>query len=74
MHLKQCLVNLKHDVGNGGVEEDTFAAICYVTTANKARKLLANNTLSQQSMEDAREFLTVCLNSGSDTLRYIAEG
>ena len=73
MNLRQCLDNLKHDVNNGGVEDDTFAMICYVTMANKARRILENGNLDQQTMADAREYLALCCSSDSSSLRCIAE-
>ncbi len=42
MDLKQCLENLKHDVNDGGIEDDTFATLCYVTMANEARRILSS--------------------------------
>ncbi len=74
MDLRQCLDNLKHDLGNGGIKDDTFPVVCYVTMANKAKRLLKSDTLDQQARNDASEFLSVCSKSGSDSLRYIAGG
>ncbi len=74
MDLRQCLDNLRHDLSNGGVKEDTFAMICYVTMANKAHQLLKNNASSQKARDDAGEYLAVCSSSGSNILRCIAEG
>ena len=72
MDLKQCLENLKHDVNDGGIEDDTFATLCYVTMANEARRILSNGS-STQEVADAKEYLTICCSSDSDSLRYIAE-
>jgi hypothetical protein len=72
MTLSQCLKELKHDINNGGLEDDTFAMNCYVTMANKARRLLENGTSDKQAADVAREYLAVCFDSSSDTLRYIA--
>jgi len=74
MHLGQCLENLKHDINNGGLEDDTFAMNCYITMANKARRLLRIGTSDRQEAGDAKEYLAVCCNSGSDSLRCVAEG
>lgn len=73
MNLKQCLENLKYDTGNGGVEEDSFAMICYITMANKARRLLRDSALDQRAMDDAKEYLALCCRSDSDSLRCVAE-
>ena len=72
MELKQCLENLRHDVSNGGVEDDTFATLCYVTMANEARRIVSDGS-STQEVADAKEYLTLCCGSDSDSLRYIAE-
>ena len=74
MDLKQCLKNLKHDVNNGGLTEDTSPAIWYIGGANEARRLLSNGTSDQQAAEDAKEYLALCCSSGSDSLRCAAEG
>jgi hypothetical protein len=71
MNLGQCLRNLRHDIGNGGLEEDTFAMNCYITMANRARRLLKSNASDQR---EATEYLALCSNSGSDSLRCIVEG
>lgn len=73
MDLKQCMDNLKRDVDNGGVEDDSFATNCYVTMANEARRIL-DSGLSDQKAADARAYLSICCSSGSDSLRYIAAG
>ena len=73
MDLKQCLKNLKHDVNNGGLTEDTSAVIWYIGMANNARRLLKSRTSDQQTAEDAKEYLTLCCSSGSDSLRCAAE-
>ena len=73
MNLRQCLSNLKHDLDNGGIKDDTFATVCYMTMANKARRLLENDTLDQQTRDNANEYLSMCSRAGSDSLRYIAE-
>ena len=72
MDLKQCMENLKHDVDNGGVDDNSFAMNCYVTMANEARRILGNGS-SAQKAADAKEYLTTCSNCGSDSLRYVAE-
>lgn len=71
MNLGQCLKNLRHDIGNGGLEDDTSAMIWYITMANEARRLLKSNASDQR---EAREYLALCNNSGSDSLRCIVEG
>jgi hypothetical protein len=72
MDLERCLKNLKADVNNGGVKEDTFAVTCYITVANMARRMLGNGA-NQQEAEFAREYLALCRRSGSDILRYISK-
>jgi hypothetical protein len=74
MTLGQCLENLKHDVSNGGLEDDTFGMICYIAMANEAQRLLRSGALDQPALDDAREYLTLCRNSGSDGLRCVAGG
>ncbi len=74
MNLEQCMKNLSHDVGNGGVEEDTFSAICYITMANKARCLLKSNVSDPQAADRARKYLALCCRSGVDSLRCAVEG
>ena len=74
MILRKCLENLKSDINNGGLEDDTFAMICYITMANEARRLLKNDMSDQQKTEDAKEYLTLCCRSGTDSLRFVAEG
>ena len=72
MKLKQCLENLKRDINDGVIEDDTFATICYITMANEARRLLASELVNQQAANDAREYLATCCGSGNDTLRFVA--
>ena len=74
MDLKQCLENLKHDINNGGLEEDTFAIICYITKAKEAIRMLRSDTLDQRDASCAREYLALCRNSGSDSLRCVIGG
>jgi|GEM_PF-2741096 len=74
MDLGQCLENLKHDISNGGLEDDTFAMNCYITMANKALRLLGSDVSDQREADHAREYLALCGNSGSDSLRCIVEG
>ena len=74
MILRQCLENLKSDINNGGLEDDTFAMVCYITMANEARRLLKNDVLDQQKTEDAKEYLALCCRSGNDSLICVAEG
>ncbi len=74
MDLRQCLENLKHDVDNGGLVDDTFPVTCYITMAHEARRLLKNGELDQKAAADAKEYLTVCCESGSDGLKCVAEG
>ena len=74
MNLSQCLEDLKYDIRNDGIADDTFAMICYMTMANKARRLLRSSASNQQEVNVAREYLTMCRNSGSDGLRCVAEG
>jgi hypothetical protein len=68
------LENLKYDVSNGGLEDDTFAMNCYITMAKKARRLLRSGTPDQQAAENAKEFLALCCEHGSGGLRCTAEG
>ena len=73
MDLRQCLENLKHDINNGGIEDDSFPTVCYVTMANAARRLLETSKPDQQEADNAREYLSLCRKAGSDSLRYAAE-
>ena len=73
MDLRHCLNNLKSDLDNGGISDDTFATTCYVTMANKAHQLLKSDESDQLTRADANEYLSMCRQSGSDSLRYIAE-
>jgi len=72
MDLRQYLENLKYDLGNGGLEEDSFAVVCYITMVNKAHRMLSSNTLDKQAIDDAKKYLTLCHESGCDSLRYVA--
>jgi hypothetical protein len=74
MDLRQCLRNLEHDISNGGLEDDTSAAIWYIGMANEARQLLSNGTSDQKMVKDAEDYLNLCCSSGSDSLRCVAEG
>ena len=74
MDLKKCLDNLKYDLSNGGIQDETFAMNCYVTMANKACKLLKNGASDEQMRATAGEYLATCSDSGSDTLRCVARG
>ena len=74
MNIKQCLENLRYDIGNGGIKEDTFAVTCYITMANKAHRLLENGATDQQEANYAKEYLALCRNSGSDVLKCISAG
>ncbi len=72
MNLRQCLSNMKSDMSNGGIRDDTFPVVCYMTMANKARQLLKEDTLDQQTRNNANEYLSMCRRSGSDSLKYVA--
>ena len=72
MDLKHCLSNLKRDLDNGGISDDTFATTCYVTMANKAHQVLKSDESDRLTRADASEYLSMCRQSGSDSLRYIA--
>ncbi len=74
MDLRQCLENLKYDIGNGGVDDDTFATTCYITMANKAHRLLESGASDQRTANDAKEYLTLCCSSESAGLRCVAKG
>ena len=74
MNLGQCLENLRHDISNGGLEDDTFAMNCYITMANEARRLLGSDVPDQREADYAREYLALCGNSGSASLRCVVEG
>jgi len=73
MDLRRCMENLKHDISNGGLEDDTFAMVCYITMANRARRLLENMVFDEQAEEVAKEYLALCCNSESDSLRCAAQ-
>ena len=72
MDLKKCLDNLRHDLNNGGVEDDSFAMNCYVTIANEAHRLIECDTSDERTRKVANEYLAMCRSSGSDILRYVA--
>ena len=74
MNLEQGLVNLEEDISNGGVIDDTFAAICYITIANKAIRLLGCRPLDQRDADTANKFLMLCSRSGIDSLKFVVEG
>ena len=74
MDLRQCLNNLKNDLGNGGIQDDTFPVVCYMTMANKAHRLLKESALDQQTRSNADEYLSMCRRSGSDSLKCVAMG
>ncbi len=73
MNLTRCLENLKHDVSNGGIDEDSFAVVCYITMANAASRLLKSGAADQRETDCATEYLALCRRSGSDSLRYVVE-
>jgi len=73
MNLRICLDNLKHDLNNGGIEEDSFAMNCYITMANEARRML-KRSLSQSEIDDAIQYLSLCRDSGASSLQSIASG
>ena len=73
MDLRRCLENLKHDINNGGLEDDTFAMICYVTMANEAHRIIKEDTSHQQMLDNAKEYLALCSSSESASLRCVAE-
>ena len=71
MDLRQCLDNLQHDVNNGGLEDDSFAMNCYITMANEAHRILST-TSAQQDKVEAQEYLEMCRNFGTASLKYVA--
>ena len=71
MDLRRCLENLKYDLDNGGVEEDSFAMNCYITMANEACRIIKGGA-SQREIDGAVEYLDLCRNSGVDSLMCIA--
>ena len=70
MDLGKCLENLRVDLNNGGVVEDSFAAICYVTMANTACRILTNGA-TQKEINKAKEYITLCHTSGVGSLMSI---
>jgi hypothetical protein len=70
MDIGKCLENLKADLSNGGVVEDTFAAICYVTMANTACRILAEGA-TQKEFNKAREYIALCNTSGVGSLMSV---
>lgn len=72
MNLSKCMENLKADLGNGGIAEDSFAAICYVTMANTACRML-NNGSTQKEIDDAKAYISLCHTSGVDSLVNVTE-
>jgi len=72
MNLSKCMENLKADIGNGGIVEDSFAAICYVTMANTACRMMKNAS-TQKEIADAKAYISLCHTSGVDSLVNITE-
>lgn len=70
MDLRKCMENLRYDMANGGLEEDSFAMNCYITMAIRACRILKNGA-SQEEMDDAREYLALCISSGIDSLKCV---
>lgn len=73
MDLKKCLGNLKHDLNNGGIDDDSFAMVCYMTMAKKAHKLLGDTEPDKLEQDNAKEYLTMCRNSGYAGLKLVAD-
>ena len=74
MDLGQYLENLRCDIACGGVEDDSFAAICYITAANEAHRTLSGDVSDEQALDDARQYLALCGDSGCDGLMAVATG
>ena len=74
MNPEKCMENLRHDVNNGGIEEDSFSVICYIAMANKAIRSLRDKVEDGTEAKFATDFLALCRESGSDALKYIARG
>lgn len=70
MDLKVCLENLKSDLSNGGVEEDSFAMNCYVIMANEAVRIVKNGGPIEM-LDIASEYIALCRNSGIGSLQFI---
>lgn len=70
MDLRKYIECLRYDLVNGGVQDDSFAMNCYITMANEACRILRSEA-SQQEMDTAKEYITLCLSSGNDSLRCV---
>ena len=70
MDIGKCLENLKYDLNNGGVVEDSFAAICYVTMANTACRILEKGA-TQKDIDEAKAYIDLCHSSGVGSLMNI---
>lgn len=69
MDMKQVLENLLSDIDDGGVEDDTFAAACYITMASQAHRVLQDNA----DDAEASGYLSLCADSGCAGLAYVAQ-
>jgi len=68
MDMKQVLRNLEDDIGNGGVEAQSFAANCYITMAGEDQRALQNDNTDKL----ASEYIGLCARSGCDGLAHAA--
>jgi len=65
MNAKLLTKNLKDDIGNGGVKDDTHAANCYIIAATAARRILNDDAESgfvddEEASHNAKEYLVLC--------------
>lgn len=72
MNIRVCLENLKYDLSNGGIEEDSFAMNCYITMAHEACRIL-KSAASRRDIDDAKEYIALCKDSGIGSLRCVIE-
>lgn len=76
MNMTRITKNLEHDIGNGGVKDDTHAANCYIIAATVARRTLRDDAESgfvddEEASDDARAFLAICAKSGCAGLESV---
>lgn len=68
MDLAKGIDNLRSDLDNGGIKEDSSAIIMYIALANQAKKVLKFSP----GDATAEEFLNLCQESGSPSLKLVA--
>lgn len=68
MNLGKYIENLKNDLENGGVADDSVAVLCYITAANRAKEVIQ---AGGPEKETAQSFLDLCMQSGCEGLRTV---